>query len=138
MPPITQRFLLLACLSLAACAHQPSTVTPRSVSTFDLVLENGQVIDGTGGAAFPGDGVVIGWEARASGHKVQRGMLETAVVRIAAGSTIGIGSVIGIGTEIGSHTGIGTLSIVPNFSQLEANAVYAGAPVQRLHKSAPD
>lgn len=79
-----------------------------------------------------GDGVVIGSDARVSGHTVERGMLETAVVRIGAGSTIGIGSVIGIGTEIGTNTQVGALSVVPKFSRLEANTDYAGAPVHRL------
>ena len=59
-------------------------------------------------------------------------MLETAVVRIGAGSTIGIGSIIGIGTEIGTNTQVGALSVVPKFSRLEANTDYAGAPVHRL------
>ena len=80
-----------------------------------------------------GDGVVIGADARVSGHTVENGMLKTAPVRVGRGSTIGIGSVVGIGTEIGEHTQIGALSVVPKFSVLESHAVYAGAPVHRLH-----
>ena len=79
-----------------------------------------------------GDGAVIGSDARVSGHTVERGVLETAGVRIGAGSTIGIGCVIGIGTEIGSRTQVGALSVVPKFSRLSADAVYAGAPAHRL------
>lgn len=57
---MTRRAILLSCLSVAACTHQPSTATPRPQPAFDLVLENGQVIDGTGAAAFPGDVAVTG------------------------------------------------------------------------------
>ena len=82
-----------------------------------------------------GDGVVIGADARVSGHTVENGMLKTAPVRVGCGSTIGIGSVVGIGTEIGEHTQVGALSVVPKFSVLESHAVYAGAPVHRLHSN---
>jgi N-acyl-D-amino-acid deacylase len=58
---MTRRALFLAALSLAACTHQPSSVAPRpSATVFDLVLENGQVIDGTGAASFPGDVAIVG------------------------------------------------------------------------------
>jgi len=52
---MTRRTLLLASLGLAACTHQPSTTAPRSTAEFDVVLENGHVIDGTGAAWFLGD-----------------------------------------------------------------------------------
>src|SRR5215208_1827499 len=52
--------LLIAFLSLTACAGQPSSSPPGPQSAFDLVLENGQVIDGTGAAAFPGDVAIVG------------------------------------------------------------------------------
>jgi N-acyl-D-amino-acid deacylase len=57
---MTRRAVLLSCLCIAACTHRPSTAAPRPQATFDLVLENGQVIDGTGAASFPGDVAIIG------------------------------------------------------------------------------
>src|SRR5690348_10403280 len=61
IPPMTRRAILLGCAILAACTPQPSTnATPRSQSSFDLVLENGRVIDGTGAASFPGDVAIVG------------------------------------------------------------------------------
>src|SRR3954462_10193979 len=58
---MTRRAILLACIGLAACTHQPSSTGPSPQSTsFDLVLENGQVIDGTGAASFPGDVAIVG------------------------------------------------------------------------------
>jgi dihydroorotase/N-acyl-D-amino-acid deacylase len=57
---MTRRAILLGCLSLAACTRQPSTTAPGPLSAFDLVLENGQVIDGTGAAVFPGDVAIVG------------------------------------------------------------------------------
>jgi dihydroorotase/N-acyl-D-amino-acid deacylase len=58
---MTRRAILLATLLVAACSHQPSTTsaTPSS-APFDLVLENGTVIDGTGAASFPGDVAITG------------------------------------------------------------------------------
>jgi dihydroorotase/N-acyl-D-amino-acid deacylase len=56
---ISRRSLLVACLSIAACTRQPSSA-PSPQSTFDVVLENGQVIDGTGSASFPGDVAITG------------------------------------------------------------------------------
>src|SRR6185503_694807 len=52
--------LFIALVALAACAGQPSSSAPGPQSTFDLVLENGQVIDGTGAASFPGDVAIVG------------------------------------------------------------------------------
>src|SRR6266567_4608070 len=60
LPQMNRRTILLGCLSIAACAHQPSTAAPRPQPAFDLVLENGQVIDGTGAASFPGDVAITG------------------------------------------------------------------------------
>jgi acetyltransferase-like isoleucine patch superfamily enzyme len=82
-----------------------------------------------------GDRVVIGSDARVSGHTVERGLLKTAPVRIGAGSTIGIGTVVGIGVRIGEGTQVGSLSVVPKFTELAAHATYAGAPVRRLERS---
>jgi acetyltransferase-like isoleucine patch superfamily enzyme len=78
------------------------------------------------------DRVVIGSDASVSGHIIERGMLKTAPVRLGRNVTIGINSVVGIGTTIGHDTQVGALSVVPKFSQLEHNAVYAGAPVRRV------
>ena len=52
---MTRPSVLIACLSLAACTGHPSTSAPGPQATFDVVLENGRVIDGTGAAWFPGD-----------------------------------------------------------------------------------
>src|SRR5689334_979316 len=58
---MSRRALALACLFAAACTHQPSSGAPRpQSSTFDLVLENGTVIDGSGAASFPGDVAIVG------------------------------------------------------------------------------
>jgi N-acyl-D-amino-acid deacylase len=57
---MTRRSIVLALLFIAACGHQPSSTAPRPQSAFDLVLENGQVIDGTGAASFPGDVAIVG------------------------------------------------------------------------------
>src|SRR3954470_14272642 len=57
---MNRRIILLASFALGACTRQPTTASaPRSTS-FDLVLENGQVIDGTGAASFPGDVAITG------------------------------------------------------------------------------
>jgi len=56
---MTRRSIVLASLLIVACGHQPSSTAPRPQSTFDLVLENGQVIDGTGAASFPGDVAIV-------------------------------------------------------------------------------
>jgi dihydroorotase/N-acyl-D-amino-acid deacylase len=52
---MTRRALLVSCLTVAACARQPATAVPRPQAAFDVVLENGRVIDGTGAAWFLGD-----------------------------------------------------------------------------------
>src|SRR4051812_44615036 len=57
---MNRRIILLASFALGACTRQPTTASaPRSTS-FDLVLENGTVIDGTGAASFPGDVAITG------------------------------------------------------------------------------
>src|SRR5689334_18757709 len=51
--PMTRRAALIATLLVGACTHQQGTTASRPQSTsFDLVLENGTVIDGTGAASF--------------------------------------------------------------------------------------
>jgi N-acyl-D-amino-acid deacylase len=57
---MTRRAILLSCLALAACARQPSTSAPSPQDGFDLVLENGRVVDGTGAAWFLGDVGITG------------------------------------------------------------------------------
>jgi acetyltransferase-like isoleucine patch superfamily enzyme len=85
-----------------------------------------------------GPRVVIGSDASVSGHIIERGILKTAPVRLGRHVTIGINSVVGIGTTIGDHTQVGALSVVPKHSQLEADAVYAGAPVRRITREKGD
>ena len=55
-----RRPTLLAVLAFAACTRQPSTNAPRPQAAFDLVLENGHVVDGTGAAWFLGDVAISG------------------------------------------------------------------------------
>ena len=55
-----RRPTLLAFLAFAACTRQPSTSAPRPQAEFDLVLENGHVVDGTGAAWFLGDVAISG------------------------------------------------------------------------------
>ena len=58
---MSRRSLLLAGVFAAACTHPSTSGSPRPASsTFDLVLENGTVIDGTGAASFPGDVAIVG------------------------------------------------------------------------------
>ena len=58
--PMTRRALVFSCFVLAACGRQPSTSAPSPRSEFDVVLENGRVIDGTGAAWFLGDVAIVG------------------------------------------------------------------------------
>lgn len=51
---------LLAFLSLSCSPRQPSTGVAPSGGGFDLIIENGRVIDGTGAAWFYGDVAVTG------------------------------------------------------------------------------
>ena len=55
-----RRTVLLAALITGACSRQPTTSTGPQSAPFDLVLENGTVIDGTGAASFPGDVAIKG------------------------------------------------------------------------------
>ena len=57
---MTRRLALIACLAFAACTHQPSSSATSPGAAFDVVLENGTVIDGTGAASFPGDVAIVG------------------------------------------------------------------------------
>ena len=82
-----------------------------------------------------GEGAVIGSDAHIAGHLVEHGVLKTARVRIGRQATIGIGTVVAIGADIGDRVQVGALSVVPKYVRLEADGVFAGAPVRRL--SAP-
>jgi len=55
-----RRPIFLGFLTFAACSRQPSTTAPRPQAEFDLVLENGHVVDGTGAAWFLGDVAIAG------------------------------------------------------------------------------
>ena len=57
---MTRFRILVACLAVVACSRQPSTTAPRPQAEFDLVLENGHVVDGTGAAWFLGDVAISG------------------------------------------------------------------------------
>src|SRR5439155_19216767 len=57
---MNRRLIPLSVLALAACAHQAPSVAPHALTPFDVVLENGHVIDGTGAAWFPGDVAIAG------------------------------------------------------------------------------
>jgi N-acyl-D-amino-acid deacylase len=47
-------------LGLPACHSGPGTLSPTPRSSYDIVLENGKVVDGTGNAWFQGDVGVAG------------------------------------------------------------------------------
>jgi dihydroorotase/N-acyl-D-amino-acid deacylase len=56
---VSRRTILLGLLALAACARGPSSA-PTPQAAFDIVLENGRVVDGTGAAWFLGDVAITG------------------------------------------------------------------------------
>lgn len=58
---MTRRLLVVLSVLLAACARSTSTSAPQPTSSeFDVILENGRVIDGTGAAWFLGDVAIKG------------------------------------------------------------------------------
>jgi acetyltransferase-like isoleucine patch superfamily enzyme len=83
-----------------------------------------------------GDDVVLGDGVHLSGHTVEGGIVKTAPIRIGSNVTIGLGSVIEIGVDIGDGCQVGALSFVPKHARLEAGAIYAGIPVQRIGTAA--
>jgi non-ribosomal peptide synthetase-like protein len=85
-----------------------------------------------------GDGVVIGSEVHLSGHTVEGGVVKTARVRLGHEVTIGLGTVIDIGVTIGDGCQVGSLSLVPKRTILEPGGTYAGIPVRRLDRQAPE
>lgn len=85
-----------------------------------------------------GDDVVIGSGVHLSGHTVERGVVRTALVRIGAGSTVGVNAHVEIGAEIGPRCQIGSLSMVPKFTILPGPGTYVGVPVRRLEPDASE
>ena len=81
-----------------------------------------------------GDDVVIGADVHIAGHTVERGMVKTGGVRLAAGVTVGIGTVMEIDVSAGAGAQIGALSFVPKHSVLAANGVYVGIPVRPVNR----
>jgi acetyltransferase-like isoleucine patch superfamily enzyme len=79
-----------------------------------------------------GNDVVVGSEVHMSGHTVEAGVVKTALVRVGHDVTIGLGAVIDIGVTIGPRSQVGALSLVPKYTTLDADAVYAGIPVRRI------
>jgi acetyltransferase-like isoleucine patch superfamily enzyme len=79
-----------------------------------------------------GDGVIIGSEVHMSGHTVEAGVVKTAQVRLGPGVTLGLGTVIDIGVTVGARSQVGALSLVPKYTTLDADAIYAGIPVRRI------
>jgi acetyltransferase-like isoleucine patch superfamily enzyme len=82
-----------------------------------------------------GDGVVIGEGVHLSGHTVEGGVVKTGRVRLGRGVTVGLGSMVGIGVEAGQRCQIGALSVVPKYTRLEPDSVYAGVPVKKLDRA---
>jgi acetyltransferase-like isoleucine patch superfamily enzyme len=79
-----------------------------------------------------GDDVVIGDDVHVSGHTVEAGIVKTAPLRLGNNVTLGLGSVIEIGVEAGDRCQVGALSFVPKYARLEAGAIYAGIPAERI------
>jgi acetyltransferase-like isoleucine patch superfamily enzyme len=44
---------------------------------------------------------------------------------------------VGIGVEAGERCQIGALSVVPKYTRLEPDAVYAGVPVRKIERTQP-
>jgi dihydroorotase/N-acyl-D-amino-acid deacylase len=69
-----KRIALLGLAAAAAC-HQPSVTATPATSAFDVVIENGRVVDGTGAAWFYGD---VGIRGDRIVAVTPRGMLHSA------------------------------------------------------------
>ena len=111
IPPL----VLLSALLLSACARAPRTgVTPDD--QYDLIIENGRVVDGTGSAWFHGDVAVRGDRiARLAPHGVLRGA--RARTRLdARGMVVAPGFIDIQGQSTGSLTG-GDGRVVSKVSQ---------------------
>jgi len=76
---------LAAMATLSACTHRPPTTSPFAASgeRFDVVIENGRVVDGTGAAWFYGD---VGIRGDRIAAVTPRGLLHdaTATTRVDA------------------------------------------------------
>ncbi len=64
-----------AMIALSACTHPSTNPTPASGERFDIVIENGRVVDGTGAAWFYGD---VGIRGDRIAAVTPRGMLHNA------------------------------------------------------------
>jgi N-acyl-D-amino-acid deacylase len=64
-----RRFSLVAVVALAACAGRGPGLAPAPNAPFDVVIENGRVIDGTGAAWFYGDVALRGDRIAAIGPR---------------------------------------------------------------------
>ncbi len=73
-PALVARFALLA-LAVAACTPQGVSTRPAATGSYDVVIENGRVIDGTGAAWYYGDVALRGDRIAAIGP---RGAFRTA------------------------------------------------------------
>jgi N-acyl-D-amino-acid deacylase len=70
--------LLPLALLLSACAPQLAPAPPSPAATYDIVIENGRVVDGTGAAWFHGDVAIVGDRIV---RLVPRGLLRDAPAR---------------------------------------------------------
>ncbi len=66
---------LCAALMLSACTHPTTNPTPAGAERFDVIIENGRVVDGTGAAWFYGD---VGIRGDRIAAVTPRGMLHGA------------------------------------------------------------
>src|SRR5689334_18271630 len=71
---LMKRIAFLGLAGVAAC-HQPSVTATPTNSAYDVVIENGRVVDGTGAAWFYGD---IGIRGDRIVAVTPRGMLHSA------------------------------------------------------------
>lgn len=84
-----------------------------------------------------GDDVVVGAGVHLSGHTVERGIVQTAPVRLGDAVTVGVNANVEIGVEAGPGCQIGALSVVPKFAKLDGDATYVGIPVHKLERKPP-
>ncbi len=68
-------FSAAAALALSACTHPATNPTPASGARFDVIIENGRVVDGTGAAWYYGD---VGIRGDRIAAVTPRGLLRNA------------------------------------------------------------